>query len=438
VLSKLDNSSQSTSLGGFVQDSWSIADPVTINLGVRYDTQLLFADGDLAMALDNQISPRAGVIYDPTEEGRARFFVNYGRYYEKVPLVMLDRYLTGEPLLFALRQCTEPGVAGGDCFDDAALVPIGDPPNNNYIVAGAGTVPVDPDIEAPSADEIVLGGEYEVIEDGRIGLTYVRRWLNYTIEDMSRDEANTFFFGNPGYGIASDFPKAKRNYDAVTAHFSKTFSQRWLGNASYTLSWLRGNYSGLFRAEDLQIDPHQNSDFDLQSLTTNREGDLPGDHRHSIKLFGAYAVDLGDVGVLTPGLALRARSGAPTNLLGSHPLYGADQVYILPRGSGERLPWSFRSDVRLEFAHDFDDDRSIALTIDVFNLLNTQSAVRRDERYTQASVNPVETGDIEDLTLDDGSSFDPDDPDFGRSPNFGRIIQYQEPRIFRFGVKGTF
>jgi hypothetical protein len=255
---------------------------------------------------------------------------------------------------------------------------------------------------------------------------------------MSRDEANTFFFGNPGYGIASDFPKAKRNYDAVTAHFSKTFSQRWLANASYTLSWLRGNYSGLFRAEDLQIDPHQNSDFDLQSLTTNREGDLPGDHRHSIKAFGAYAVDLGGAGVLTPGLALRARSGAPTNLLGSHPLYGSDQVYILPRGSGERLPWSFRSDVRLEFAHDFDDYRSIALTIDVFNLLNTQSAVRRDERYTQASVNPVETGDIEDLTLDDGSSFDPDDPDFGRSSNFGRVIQYQEPRIFRFGVKGTF
>ncbi len=438
VLGKLDNSSQSAAFGGFVQDSWQVVEPVTINLGVRYDTQLLFANGDLAMALNEQVSPRAGVVWDPTSDGRARLFANYGRYYEKVPLVMLDRYLTGEPLLFALRQCAEPGVPDGDCFDDGALVPIGDPPNNDYIVAGAGTVPVDPDLEPPSADEIVLGAEYELVEHGRVGLTYVRRWLNYTIEDMSRDETNTFFFGNPGYGIAADFPKARRDYDAVTAHFTKTFSKRWIGNASYTLSWLRGNYSGLFRAEDLQLDPHQNSDFDLESLTVNREGDLPGDHRHSIKVFGAYVFDLGDVGVVTPGLALRARSGAPSNLLGSHTLYGPDQVYILPRGSGERLPWSFRSDVRLEFAHDFDDDHSIALVIDVFNLLDIQSAVARDERYTEASVNPVESGDVSDLTYEDGSSFDPDDPDLGRNPNFGRVVQYQEPRIFRFGVKGTF
>jgi hypothetical protein len=438
VLDKLDNSSQSVSFGGFVQDSWDIVDQVTLNLGVRYDTQLLFANGELAMALDSQISPRAGVVYDPTADGRAKLFANFGRYYEKVPLIMLDRYLTGEPLLYALRQCTEPGDPDGDCFDDGVLIPIGDAPNTNYIVAGAGAVPVDPDIEAPSADEIVIGGEYEVIEDGRVGLSYTRRWLNTTIEDMSRDEASTFFFGNPGEGIAADFPEAKRNYDAVTAQFTKSFSKAWLANASYTVSWLRGNYGGLFRAEDLQLDPHQNSDFDVKSLFTNREGDLPGDHRHSIKLFGAYAFGHGDAGVLTPGLALRARSGGPTNLLGSHPLYGADQVYILPRGSGERLPWTFRSDFRVDFTHDFDDYRSISLTIDMFNLFNIQSAVRRDESYTQSSVTPIESGDLDDLQNEDGSSFDPDDPDFGKNPNFGRIVQYQEPRIFRFGVKGTF
>ncbi|MDH5673876.1 MAG: TonB-dependent receptor [Myxococcales bacterium] len=438
VLDKLHNKSQSTSFGGFVQDSWDIVDEVTLNLGVRYDTQLLYANDQLAMALDNQISPRGGLVYDPTKEGRAKLFANYGRFYEKVPLLMLDRYLTGEPFLFALRECTEPGVAGGDCFDDAALIPIGDPPNNSYIVAGAGTVPVDPDLKAPSADEIVLGGEYEIIEDGRAGLVYTRRWLNETVEDMSRDEANTYFFGNPGSGIASDFPKAERNYDALSLQFTKTFSKHWLANGSYTLSWLRGNYGGLFRAEDLQLDPHQNSDFDLYSLTANRTGDLPGDHRHSIKLFGAYGIDVAESSTLTPGLALRGRSGGPTNYLGGHPLYGADQVYILPRGSGERLPWSYGSDVRLDFTQKFGGVHSISLTFDVFNVFNIQSGIRRDERYTESSVNPVEDGDIDDLTNEDGSAFDPDDPDFGKNPNYGEIVQYQEPRIFRFGVKGTF
>ena len=148
--------------------------------------------------------------------------------------------------------------------------------------------------------------------------------------------------------------------------------------------------------------------------------------------------DWASAGVLTPGMAVRARSGGPTNLLGSHPLYGPDQVYILPRGSGERLPWSFRGDVSLNFAHDFDDDRSIALTIEVFNVLNIQSPIRRDERYTEASVNPVESGDIADLKNEDDSPFAPDDPALGKNPNFGRVIQYQDPRTFRFGVKGTF
>ena len=61
----------------------------------------------------------------------------------------------------------------------------------------------------------------------RAGIDYTRRWLNYVIEDMSRDEAQTYFLGNPGYGIASDFPKATRNYDAVTFSLHRAFRQNW-------------------------------------------------------------------------------------------------------------------------------------------------------------------------------------------------------------------
>ena len=81
--------------------------------------------------------------------------------------------------------------------------------------------------------------EYEVIKS-RLGLTYTRRRLNNIIEDMSRDEATTYFIGNPGKGIAKDFPEAIRDYDAFTLHFSRSFQQHWLAQASYTLSWLRG------------------------------------------------------------------------------------------------------------------------------------------------------------------------------------------------------
>ena len=45
----------------------------------------------------------------------------------------------------------------------------------------------------------------------------------------------------------------------MTWHFSRAFQKNWLAQASYTLSWLRGNYSGLFRPETGQLDPNINS-----------------------------------------------------------------------------------------------------------------------------------------------------------------------------------
>ena len=71
---------------------------------------------------------------------------------------------------------------------------------------------------------------------------------------------------------------------------------------SYTLSWLRGNIAGLFRPETGQLDPNINSDFDLISLLSNRSGYLPGDHRHSFKLFAAGEIPLG--GGLIPKAAI--------------------------------------------------------------------------------------------------------------------------------------
>jgi hypothetical protein len=48
--------------------------------------------------------------------------------------------------------------------------------------------------------------------------------MTRVIEDMSRDEASTYFIGNPGYGIAKDFPKATRVYDAVIVYLDKRFT----------------------------------------------------------------------------------------------------------------------------------------------------------------------------------------------------------------------
>jgi hypothetical protein len=258
--------------------------------------------------------------------------------------------------------------------------------------------------------------------------------MNNVLEDMSRDEAKTYFLGNPGSGIAIDFPKAQRLYDAGTIYINKVFSEDWLAQASYTFSYLRGNYFGLYRPETGQLDPNINSDFDLSSLLANRYGPLPGDRRHQLKLYGAKDWRVTAQHHVTTGGSLQARSGEPTNYLGGHPVYGVDQTYIFQRGSGERLPWVFGADVQLGYRFQLDKDKAVQATMDIFNLLNFQAATQRDERYTSVPVLPIVNGGIDNLQHSDGTPFNPAE----KNPNFGSYANYQPPRIFRFGLRLTF
>ena len=51
-------------------------------------------DGKTRISLKDQLSPRVGVVWDPTQQGRSKIFANYGRYYEYVPLDISDRALS--------------------------------------------------------------------------------------------------------------------------------------------------------------------------------------------------------------------------------------------------------------------------------------------------------------------------------------------------------
>jgi hypothetical protein len=462
-LDALHAKTRSIIAGGFVQDSWSIMDKVTLNAGVRYDTQFMYnSHGERSLSLPHQWSPRVGLIYDPTQSGRAKIVANYARFYESVPLDIADRSLSGEAAVQSRFPAGRPGVpcpataqegtAGkelGPCLGEnmrQAFKPSPDP-NRKYITVGAGPQAIDPDIKPQSTDEIVGGAEYEIIRDGRLGFSYTKRWMNYVIEDMSRDEAATYFLGNPGFGIAKDFPRPTRDYDAGTLYLTKIFADNWLAQASYTVSYLRGNYAGLFRPENNQLDPNINSDFDLRSLLLNRTGPLPGDRRHQVKLFAAKDWVLTANHHVTTGASARARSGDPTSHLGGHVVYGVDQAYILPRGSGERLPWEFSADLQLGYRFSIDKDKTIHATIDIFNVFNFQAAIARDERYTASAVLPVTTGDLNSVKHPDGTPFIATTADCPpapaacvpeKNPNFGNPILYQPPRIFRFGLRATF
>jgi hypothetical protein len=273
--------------------------------------------------------------------------------------------------------------------------------------------------------------------------------MNNVFEDMSRDNGATFFFGNPGSGIASDFPKAERNYDAGTVFFTKTFGDNWLAQASYTLSYLRGNWEGLFRAQTGQLDPGINSDFDLKQLTVNRYGPLDGDHTHEIKIFLARDIPVDEQQHVTLGASYRGRSGSPTTPLGADPLYGNDEVFILPRGSGPRLPWVHTIDVHGGYTFFRTKNQTFSVTADVFNIFNFQAVTLTTQRYTIRSVQPITGATPEStyvngnpklinpavlVTTDGEGAFQSTD----KNNAYGAPSAYQDPITFRFGVRTTF
>jgi len=460
--------STESTVGGYIQDSWQIFDKVTLNAGVRYDAQFVNgADGRTGINLPNQWSPRVGFVWDPTHEGKAKLFGNFARFYETVPLDIADRTFPGQVENLAYKYSSTSGASpycnpltqgrvGQACQSHSTISPdivnTGSfSPTHLYSPYSSETDPIDPDLHPQSSDEFVVGGEYEVFESAIVGVSYTHRYQNYVVEDMSNDESQTFFIGNPGYGIAKNFPKATRNYDAVSFYFNKAFGHEWLATASYTISSLRGNWAGLENSgTNAQLDPNINGDFDLRSLLPNRAGPLPGDRTHAIKLFGAKDFTLPGNWVVQLGAAFSARSGDPTNYLGAHVLYGSGEVYILPRGSGERLPWVFDVDGNINAGYRISKDSTITIGMNVFNIFDFQAVTARDENFTFAPVLPIPNGKVSDIAGCRGDSATGKcplvDPSNGNAPfakasynkNFGQPTAYQSPREFRFTARVTF
>jgi len=467
-LFNLDNTTKTVSIGGFIQDSWAIFDKVTLNIGIRYDDQTIYYTvGNIGLALPNQWSPRIGVIWDPTYQGRSKIYANYATYYENLPLDISNRsFFPGEQSVTSVRRGTL-----NINTQPTRCNPIQDPnykttclnPANGastfalssnqawQVNSGAGATYPDPNISPQSSSEVVVGGEYEVLPNARAGLTFTRRWLNKVIEDMSNDNANTYFLGNPGYGIAANFPKAYRNYTAVSIYFTKNFADLWQAQVSYTYQSLQGNYEGLIASNYGQLDPNITANFDLRKLLANSGGPLPGNITSTIKVFASKEWVILPVLSLTLGGAYVGHSGPPYSYLGADNLYGNGVVYITQRGGAGALPWINSIDGRFGVNWRLSKDMVLSVAVDVFNILNSAQVQTVDENYTFASVLPIVNGTPQQLKATpsalryvDGTQYShaDDNLNYGHPAcgNAGCVAQpaYQPPRQWRFSARLSF
>jgi outer membrane receptor protein involved in Fe transport len=463
-------------LGGFVQDAWSILPNFTVNAGVRYEQQrLAWAEalrntldpitgqsiGTDAITLSDLIAPRIGLIYDWTKEGRSKIYANWGRFYESIPMDINNRSFGGEQT-FAYAMDARDGKDCGSTETNDPTAPMlpsnplncnppspsrrGDFPSNSVVGATKsptyGTAPgvelIMPNIKAQYLDELVIGVEYEVLEDLRVGLSYQNRQLGRVIEDMSPDGASTYFLANPASFSADDeaaligqihqhdndadamsvssvrsqlinrlnafrysrkFDPPSRTYNAVQLTATKRFSRSFMLQGSYTYQRDEGNYPGLYAPDHAQLDPNITSQYDLLPHMANRFGPLPYDRPHSFKLDGYYTFDLREKGRVTAGARFRLQSGIPYTALGyaTQTQYGPLESFLLPRGAGGRTAFQANADLHIAYARKLNAHLELELFFELFNVFNNQTEITVDQDYTDDAADPVVGGSARDL-----------------------------------------
>jgi outer membrane receptor protein involved in Fe transport len=491
VIPRLDANTTDRSIAAYIQDSWQLRPNLTINAGLRWEQQIgyvaEFLQGtrapdtslvipEVGFQLDNLLAPRVGFIYDPTQEGKAKIMGHWGRFYENIPMDMNIRGFGGETTHVSLVGLDVNGERDNSCpFDQSsgsslAQSVLGCSVSASQAIGGS-IAYFAPGTKGQYTQELILGGEYEVMPNLTIGANYIHRSLPSVIEDMSTDGGSNFLIGNPSanYDDEADrlddlamaeaneslaalyrsrasqlrsvkrFDPPSRNYDALQVSAKTRATRNSLLLATYTYSRAIGNYPGLFSTETTQLDPNITSQYDLPDLMPNRYGASGLDRPHNLKVDGFYQFDLKKAGLVILGASVRAQSGIPGNTLAAHPIYGQREAYLLPRGALYRSPASMQIDTHTSYGYQISKDMRIEGYLEIFNLFNQQPELSIDDNYTTNFALPIVGGDRGDLDHAKASDDRRQTPNVvTRNLNYGKTATRQNPLTGQVGFRLTF
>ncbi|MCM3875697.1 MAG: TonB-dependent receptor [Thermoanaerobaculia bacterium] len=465
----VDNKPQTDNIGLFAQDSFKILRNLTVNAGVRYEQQRLKDyTGKTLVSIDDEWSPRLGIVWDFLGNGKSKAYANFGRFYEVIPQDIQTRALGNEFIIFARNNSSTPDPV--DLFLGAPIVQGGELTQDK--------------LKGMYQDEAIAGFEVEVAKNWAIGVKGIYRSLGRVVEDrcdlaINPDIASYFnpsspatcALINPGQGNSlgtikdpfdttcypngetdaagnlvagapCDSTQPRRYFRGIELTASHRFSDRFYVLASYLYSKLEGNYSGNLSQtrEGGQTDPNINADFDYPGLVTNASGRLRNDRTHQFKLSGYYAFPFG----LTVGANAFYNTGRPYSIRGC----ASDEVacnagysqegYLVPRGSAGDLPAAYEADLHLEYGLRF-GNVSITPIIDVFNVLNRQGVLSREELFNNTGAlpgNDPRSGIGQPGCTAQNASVS--NAACASNPTYGKEIGWQNPRVVRLGARVSF
>ena len=200
--------------------------------------------------------------------------------------------------------------------------------------------------------------------------------------------------------------KPKRTYSALEFQVDRAWDGKWSLNASYTLSWSRGNAEGPVNSDTDFDDTGRTENFDDPWVNLGGDGYLPNDHRHQIKARGAYALNehwrLGGDLDLHSGTPITGFGvGNPFDGTNYHSYFicvqncdgpSEDRVYVSsPRGKFGRTPWTYNVGASIAWLTPLGEKGRLQVKFAVYNLFNQRRTVAVDQDLQttiSASTNP--------------------------------------------------
>ena len=416
-------------MSGFVQDKWRLGNSITLNLGARYDVELIpFPDEDDDPLTDkhpvdtNNLAPRLGFTYDIGGNSVVR--VGVGRFYDKTHFEVIGGLYTGTPFTSSFvvnfpTAAADNGPRNGQLPTDPFLVngPVLNRTLLNQLYPGGqqlrntGASWDNPDRRTPYTDEVSLGYERQLGAQLSTSVDYVHsrgrdllmsRTLNPQVRSNPVVASSTLIRvpsadliaataelaqKYPGFApfttaVTQNMNVGELDYNALMLQLKKRYSNNFSAQVSYTLAKSRGNTSGNGApASNFQV---------LQDLRLDRnEGPTDFDNRHNLTISGTALVPR--TGGLNLSWVARWLSGRPFSLTNANndPDLNGIQAEPLPAGeykgvgnnaytvenytperNGAYGPGFFGLDMRFGYSFRVGGQRKLELSADLFNMTN--------------------------------------------------------------------
>ncbi len=457
-----------TNVGLFIQDSWTISNRLTLNLGIRtenesvpsYTTAEGISDVAVKWGFGDKFAPRLGFAWDVNGDGRTKVYGNWGVFYDIFKMELPRGSFGGDKWLeyyYTLDRPDYPNlIVSPSCPPACDGTLIRGPVDFRHPSNAPDSETIDPNLKPMKLQEASFGIERQIGSRMAVGVRYIHKQVDVAIEDVGALDENfneIYTIGNPGFGAAKDFfpsggttaipfPKAVRDYDAVEFLFDKRLSNNWTVRTTYTFSKLYGNYSGLSQSdENGRTSPNVGRNFDYPLMAFGDDGQpvygrLATDRPHQFKLQGFYDFTFGT----TIGLNFYAASGVPVTREAAAIQGNNFPIQYKGRLSDGRTAVFSETGIFIQHRFNFSGQLGFQVGMNIENLFN-QSGETDKFRTQLASGEAV---DFDEPDFYAGQiNFDQEIANLGPAnividPRFLQSSAFQGPRLIRFSFKLLF